>query len=326
MADIESGSGEGESTSTATPLDSIFSASKSSAAEPASSDEKETEKEPVKEEASQKIPEGTSSPDEKQDDKAKDAEKQTSDVKKESKKAPDVKTDVKQEGTPTPEELAKKAEDEAKAKWDNEENPYFKRYRDTATNWQKEHQEKLQLQNAVAQMQQEVVTLRKIAEGTYDPEKDGPQQVAPETIAERALNVGKVLASRNAAVTQYGAEEVGTRLAEFSNLFAGNEIINKLVVDSDSPIFEAFRILDRYKFESKYGSTPADWHKSIRAEAEKELTEKIKAEVTAELMGRADKKQNTPRGLSSSRGSNGLGSNQNSKGKGPKSLGELFSR
>lgn len=316
---VENSADEGaESTSSdATPLEDLFSSEpveKSTSAKAKDSDE---------EEASQKLPVSESSPDEKQDDKAKAAEKQASDAKKDAKKQPDAKTDEKKGAEMSPEE---KAAQEAKAKWDNEENPYVKRYKDTAANWQKEHQEKLQYQSAISQLQQEVQTLRKIADGTYDPEVDAPKAVPHEVVAERALSVGKALASRNAAIEQYGSEEVASRLAEFNQVFESNEMINQLVINSDSPVHEAFRILNRYKFETKYGSTPDDWHKNIRAEAETELREKIKAEVTEELMGRADKKHGTPRGLSSSRGSNGVGNSQNSKGKGATPLNEIFSR
>ena len=321
MADLDNAEGSDESASpSATPLSDLFSHDSEPEAK-ASSAEDSKDKEPEKEEASQDFREVESSP-EKDDAKA-----------EKEKKPADQKPVAKPESKPADEKAeadkataAQAAEAEAKKKWESEENPYFKRFKDTANNWQKEHQEKLQLQSAVSQMQQEMVTLRKIADGTYDPEVDAPKPVSHETVAEKALNVGKVLASRNAAISQYGAEDVNVRLGEFSQLFDGNELINNLVLNSEAPVYEAFRILDSYKFESKYGSDPVSWHKNIRAEAETELREKLKAEITEELMGRADKKNNTPRGLSSSRGSNGLKSGQNSKGKGPAPLSDIFSR
>ena len=316
---------EGTSESSATPLSDIFSHnSEPEGDKPSSAAEKET-KDEGKEEASQKLPEDNSSPDPKGKDEKPKAEKQAADkdltAKSESKPA------AVKEGEPTPEEKAAKEAADAKAKWENEENPYFKRYKDTSSNWQKEHQEKLQLQGAVTQMQQEMATLRKIADGTYDPEVDDPaRRVTPEQVATHALGVGKALASKTAAIEQHGKDVVEERLAQFHEHFGTNPMVQSLVLNSESPVHEAFRILDRFNFETKYGSSPADWHKSIRAEAEKELREKIKAEVTEELMGRADKKNSTPRGLSSSRGSNGLKAGQNSSGKGPKSLEEVFSR
>ena len=312
-----SGDPEFSGSSQDTPLEDLFSQNPEPEDRKSSSADEDDGRKEKKEEASQKVPESEASP----------SDKKAEAKPKDEKKAADKDLPEKEETKPA-ESDEQKAEREAKEKWEQEDNPYFKRYKDTASNWQKEHQEKLQLQTAVSQMQHEMTLMRKIADGTYDPEVDNPQQpqVTPEMIAQKALNVGKVLASRNAAVAQHGAEEVDSRLAQFSQLFDGNEMINQIVLESEAPVQQAFHILERYKFESTYGSTPAEWHKNIRAEAEKELRVKIKEEVTDELMGRADKKQNTPRGLSSSRGSNGLSFGQNSKGKGQRPLSDIFSR
>jgi len=314
---------EGTSESSATPLDSLISHDPEPEESSSSSTPAKEAKDDEGDEASQKFPE--SSPDEKQADKGAKPEKQASDVKKDSEKTPDVKTDAKTEGEPTPEQKAAKEAEEAKKKWENDENPFFKRYRDTSASWQKEHQEKLQLQQAVTQMQQEMGVMRKIADGTYDPEVDDPaKHITPEAIASQALTVGKALSSKAAMIEQHGSEVVEQKLAQFHEHFGGNQMVQALVLNSDSPVHEAFRVMERLEFETKYGSSPADWHKNIRAEAEKELREKLKAEITEDLMGRADKKNNTPRGLSSPRGSNGL--KAGNKVAGPKSLGDIFSR
>ena len=323
MADVDN-AGELDSSSSQTPLDSLFSRDSEPDERESSSAHEADDKKGEKEEASQRLPADMSSPDEKPDDKKPKAAKK-SDSKPEDKQDAKgaLEGDESEKDTRTPEQ---KAEAEAKEKWEKDDNPYFKRFRDTQAGWQKEHQEKLQYQQAVQQLQQEMGILRKIADGTYDPEKDDPaKQIRPEKVATDALNVGKTIASRNAAISQFGEEAVNTRISEFNSLFQGHELINSLVVNADSPVHEAFRILDRYHFESKYGSDPSSWKKNISAEVEKELREKIKAEVTEELMGRVDQKNNTPRGLSSSRGSNGLKSSQNSKGKGPTPLKSLFS-
>jgi hypothetical protein len=322
MAVENEGEESSESTSSSTtPLSYLFShdaepeAKASSASEP---DDKEDEKE----EASQDFREVESSPE--KDDEKPEKEKKSADQKPVAK--PESKP-ADEKAAADKEAAAQAAEAEAKKKWENDENPFFKRYKDTAQNWQKEHQEKLQLQSAVTQMQQEVGMLRKIADGTYDPEVDDPaKSVTPEMIATQALSVGKAMASKTAAIEQHGKDVVETRLNEFHEKFGENKLIQSLVLNSESPVHEAFRILDRLNFETKYGSTPADIHKNIKAEVEKELRATLKTEITEELMGRADKKHNTPRGLSSSRGSNGLKTGQNSKGKGPTPLNDLFSR
>ena len=312
MAEAE---GSGESSGT-TPLSDIFGSGSEPGDSP-SADEKQSKAED-KDEGDQKFPAGDSSPDEKQDEKQEESEKPADDEKKEAKELPDEKSAEKKEEKPSQDD---------KSKWENEENPYFKRYRDTASNWNKEHQARLQLEGNLSQMQQEMVRLRKIADGTYDPETDDPaRQITPEVVASKALEVGKALASRTAAVQQFGEAKVNADLDEFHQVFGNHSMIQHLVMNSEAPVYEAFRILDRFKFETKYGSTPSDIHKNISAEVEKAVSARLRKEITEELMGKADKQKNTPRGLSSSRGSNGLGSNANSKGKGPTPLGEIFSK
>ncbi len=231
-------------------------------------------------------------------------EKQTDD----KSKMPDEK--------PADQKVEKKepASEDKKDKWESEENPFVKRYKDTAANWQKEHQEKLQLQGQVQQLAQEVTVLKKIADGTYDPQKDDPSlQVRPEDVAAQALNVGKMLSSKHAAVAQFGEESVMQRLTEFNELFGQNQIVQDIVTGSDSPVSEAFFILDRYHFEKKYGARPDDIYKNIRTEVEKEIEPEIRKKVTAEIMERFDKKKDTPRGLPP-RGSSGVKESQNSDG------------
>ena len=309
----------------ASPVSSLSEVFDSGSEQPAkASAEPETKDATEKDEGDQKFRAPDSSSTDEKSDKSEskpDADDEPADKEKVAKPAPDAAKD--KEDKPSKEDTEKVEKD----KWEAEDNPYLKRFRDTSANWNKEHQEKLAVQNQVAQMQREMATLRKIADGTYDPEKDDPaRQVSPEDVATRALNVGKVLASKNAAISQFGSEKVNTDLAEFNSVFEGHEMINNLVLSAESPVHEAFRILDRFRFEKKYGSTPVEWHKSIRAEAEKELRASLTKEITEKLLGRAEKKDNTPHGLSSSRGSNGLSSGQNSKGKGHSALEDIFTR
>jgi hypothetical protein len=312
--EVNTGSGdEGSSSSEATPLSDIFNNRPETNAD-ASSSEGDHEEE---DKGSQKFPESTSSSEESDESKEK-SEKESQDAKKDSKEKPDVKSDSeKKEDSTSQDEKAQKD------KWDVDDNPYKKRFQDTAANWNREHQENLQMRQAVSQMQQEMVTLRKMADGTYDPEKDAPPEVTHEQVASKALNVGKVLASKNAAISQFGKERVDSTITQFNQLFEGNKAVNDLVVNAESPIHEVFRIMDRYGFEAKYGSSPSDIHKAIRAEYDKEMRETIRKEVTDEIMGRVDKKKQHP-SFSSSRGSNGLGKGANSKSGGATPLSKIF--
>lgn len=312
MSEADGGS-EG-STPAVTPLSDVFdNTSSEPASHDASADEKDDEK--TEEKASQKLPESVSSSD---DDKSKsDEQKGKPEEKPAEKKAEKPEISKAKEGD--------KPSDEKKAEqWESEENTYKKRFQDTSANWNKEHQEKLQLQQAVAQLQQESTVLRKIADGTYDPEKDDPRaSITPETIATQALRAGKTLASHNAAVEAFGAETVEADLAEFHNLFGNNSQVQALVLNHDSPVYEARRIMDRVRFEKQYGSTPTDWKKNIRAEVEKELKDSMRKELTEEIMGRVDKKKGHP-AFSSSRGSNGMGKDAKPNSNGPVPLKKLF--
>jgi hypothetical protein len=131
------------------------------------------------------------------------------------------------------------------------------------------------------------------------------------------------MASHQAALDQFGAEKVNAVVGEFNQLFGADQMINKIVLQSKSPIHEAMRIMDRYHFEQKYGSTPAEWHKSIRVEADKELRESIRKELTEEIMGKMDKKKAHP-SFSSSRGSNGLGKGTKPNSSGRTPLKDVF--
>src|SRR5689334_4644864 len=176
MAELESGASE-SSAPAATPLSDMFDNKPSESASSEASTEKENES--SEEKGSQKFLE-TESSSEKSDEKKETDEKESPESKTDPKEKVPAKSDPKKEEKPSDD---KKAAD----KWDTEENPYKKRFQDTSANWNKEHQEKLQHQSAVAQLQQENAILRKIADGTYDPEKDDPRaSITPEVIANKA--------------------------------------------------------------------------------------------------------------------------------------------
>lgn len=321
MADIEESveSGEGEESSASeepTPLSDVFSGRSAPASKEASEKEKPAEDD-EKEEGDQKFRADESSSDDDEESDEKSDEKDEKSDEKPADKKPDAKKADDQKGE-------KKEDKPSDDKWESEDNPFKKRWKDTVATQNKEHQELLNTRDAILKLQQDNTILKKMVDGTYDPEKDNPQaQFTPQNIAAKAIEVGKALASKTAAVQQFGAEKVEADLNEFHQLFGKNDLVQHLVLNSESPVHEAFRYLERYRFESKYGSTPADWHKNIRAEAEKELTDRLTKEITERIMGRVEKKKNTP-SFSSSRGSNGLGKDAKPKGTGPTPLKEIF--
>lgn len=311
------GSGEATSSSSEpTPLSEVLNPSESHAQASEDTDEEES----TEEKGDQKFPAGEASSDEKSAKSEETDEKESPEPKSDSKEKVPAKSDSK-------EKEEKPSDDKApKDKWDVEDNPFKKRFQDTASNWNKEHQEKLQLQQQMQQMQQDMVVLRKIADGTYDPEKDNPTaHITPEFVASKALEVGKAISSKHAAVAQYGQEKVDADLAEFHSLFGSNQQIQNLVLNHEAPVYEAFRILERYRFEKQYGDSPQKIRESIRAEYEKEMRETLKKEITDEIMGRVDKKKSHP-SFSSSRGSNGLGKGAKPNRSGPTPLKDVFGR
>ena len=308
MADAPAGESQQSS------LSEVFDVSSKPATEPVATASEDNKENLLDKDESK--PEGTEKSDDKstpeKDDKSKEKPLEPEKTSDKSKKD-DVEKKGDEKKTLASEEEKVAIEKAAKEKWESEENPFFKRFRDASAYANREHQENLQLKQQVTKLSQDMQILQKKADGTYDPEKDDPvKQIRPEDVATQALNVGKMLASKNAMVAQHGAEKVNATLDEFTQTFGDNEMIQAVVLGSESPVSEAFRILDRYKFEQKYGTSPDDWRKNLRTEIEAELRPAIEKEVTDKLMQRADKKKNTPQGLSSARGSNGLDNPQNS--------------
>lgn len=304
MADIEGTETSNEGTTEdpdRSPLDSLFSHESPKDDPESSPDEDEGEKTDTKDSKpegalTKGFPEGD--PEASPEKDAKDKPK--ADQKKKPEKTPDEKQETDKEDAQD-----EKASDQKEP--DDEQKVLHKRLRDTQADWQAEHREKLQLQQQLHQAIERINVLTKIADGTYDPEKDDPQkQITPEFVASKSLQVGKALTSRNLANEQFGTEVVESKLAEFHQLFNSNRMVQDLVLNSDSPVHEAFRILDRYHFEKTYGSKPEDWKKSIRAEVEKELRDTLKKEITEQLTEQLSKKKTTSRAFTSSRGSSGV--------------------
>jgi hypothetical protein len=314
----------GESPST--PLTDIFGSVPQHGVENEPSAVENKPKEEVKDEGDQKFPVSESSPtDDESADEADESEEDDEQETDDDEPASDDKPDEKKAESKEKEE--KPADDKAKDKWETDENPFVKRFRDTAANWNREHQQNLALVQQMQQMQRDMVVLRKMADGTYDPETDDPsRQITPEVVAKHALVKGSAAASRAAVVREIGEEAFNSKYTEFNTLFNDNPLVQQVVLESESPVHTAFEFVDRFHFERKYGNNPKKIYEAIKAEITKELESSLRKTLTEEIMGKVDKKKNTPRGLSSSRGSNGMESRSNSnKGKGPTPLKEIFS-
>lgn len=319
-----------EANASATDLSSIFSAG-SSGPEPSKTPEKEKDESPVPAST-----EDTSSPDKKDEVKKPKKDKLPDDSSKEDTPPADKKKDSpadkgEKKDKPADKDASKTYAPESKDAPDKEEaskdDPFEKRWKDTAKAWNTEHQARLQLETQFKDQAKQLDQLKKqLADPDYDPEKD-PQYAGPtpEEIAAASLMAGKALASRNAAYSQHGKEKVDAELAEFGQIYGKSEAIAHVIRSSENPVAEAMAIMDRHRFEKQYGITPAQIKENIRKEFETELCKTIRAELVAELREGKSLKDGVVKGLSDSRGGNGT---DDSKSKGEivnTPLGEIFS-
>lgn len=224
----------------------------------------------------------------------------------------------KEEVSDTPEEKT--------SPWESDDNPYRKRYRDASAYANREHQAALQTQGQLSELNHKVTVLQKMADGTYDPEKDNAlPQPSAEDIAVTAMNAGKSAASRAAAYKEYGEETTNVRLEEFHQLFSDNPMIQAMVLQHESPVYRALSILDKFHFEKKYGSDPKAIYAGIKKEVLAEAEKEMRARITEEIKAGFNKRKSTPTGLSFARGSNGLEGNAN-KSHTQRPLEDLFGR
>jgi hypothetical protein len=298
----------------ASTLQSIFDNSASEAPK------KDASAEPEKVEE-KKQPEGAPADQKKSDDKKgepdKDSSPPASDSKKsaDDKKQPDDKKDAGKEKDDKSKEKKDDKKDDKKedqqkkddsSKWETEDNPFVKRFKDTHAWGNQEHQKSLQLASQNQQLARENEILKKKAEGKWTEEDEKANEVTPEQIAQASLNAGKALASRNAAYQIVGKEKTDAVLTEFYQIFGEDSTIQDVVMRSESPVLEAFNIMNRYHFEQKYGDNPKAIFDAIEKEVKEKYRKELRDEITQELMSAADKKKKNPEGLSSGKGDNGV--------------------
>lgn len=285
---------------------------------------------------------GESEPEESQEEKDSSSEA-TPEKKEEAKKEPNDKPELDESSSPSDEqeeEEEPKEPDKQKAAPSDEKKPeekkedkkpsdesFEKRWKDTHTAWNREHQENIQLRNTLQQQAQDVEILKKKVAGTWTEADEQANSVTPESIATASLNVGKALASRNAAYRMRGQEKVDSELAEFHTLFEGNPIVQATVVGSESPVLQALDIMERYRFETKYGADPKSMYENIEKEVRGKVEKELRKSITEELLEGKKKKDGAPTGLSSSRGSSGLeGKSNDNVDKGPQPLEAIFGK
>lgn len=286
-------------------LDSIFSGG--SKPVPEEKDKKEEKKPPKKDDKKSDKP----SPDDKSEKAKKDKEdKPEKDDKKSDKEEPKKKSD-KEEGDDSTDdssddskESTDKKEDKAKDDpWESDDNPYKKRYKDTANYATQRQQELADQRREFDGLKHQLEVMQKKQDGTWTEEDERRETVQPEDVARTALRAGKAVASRESAYETYGKEQVDAVLGEFHKLFGENSMIQDSVMNSANPVMSAFRILNRHNFEKKYGDTPEKQHAAITKEVTDELQKKIRKEILDEIREGKKLKDENVEGMSSSRGS-----------------------
>ena len=195
-----------------------------------------------------------------------------------------------------------KKEDDNKSSvnWDADDNPYKKRYHDTAK-WANSVNQEL------AGIKKDVSIANKKLDGTYDAEAEAKAEVPdPNQIAQTSEIRGKVAASAAMAEDKYGKEYVQKMIfaenAPFRQ-YDNDPYVQSRVLSSNAPVMEAIRIMKEREFFGKYGHEPEAIEAKIRDTFEKELTDKITKQVTADLMKRIDEKGKQVTGLNNARGS-----------------------
>lgn len=240
------------------------------------------------------------------------------------------KSEIKSEGEPVTDEKKAAGEDDKSKKAEDDKSqppdPYEKRWKDTAQWANSVNQQNQALQQQLANTNRELAILKKqVADPDYDPATDpalaGP---SPEETATAALQYGKVVASREAAYGQFGKDQVNEQLNEFNQIFANNEMVQRHVLNHESPTYRALEILEDFKFNQKYGFKPTERYENIKKEVLADARKTLRKEIMDEIEAGATKKSKTTEGLSKVRGGNGTekGRQDNTSPQTP--LGQLF--
>ena len=136
-----------------------------------------------------------------------------------------------------------------------------------------------ELTKANQSMQEEIAILKAKLDGTYQE----PAQPSPEQIKAMAEFAGREQASRALAEERYGEDKVFERIfkkdSEFAELLKQRPSVMWDVQQSAQPTLEAWRQLDKYAFETKYGADPTKWVDAILNEHKPKLLDELRAQL-----------------------------------------------
>lgn len=303
---------------------------------------------PEKEESKEDKTQEEAKPDEKSEEKVEEKKEEPA-PKEEEKEAklekdtPSKEKPLKVDATEEPEKKEEKEEDQLKASsklseaekqktspikqdkldWESADNPYRKRYADTAKWANQKNQENLDNQRKYDVLLKQVDNIHKKIDGTFDENVDNVPAPSLSLEEERldSESVGRAKSSRLAADQQFGKEVVDKYLEDFELLYGQDKIMQHDVLHSDMPVLSAIQTVQGYHFSQKYGTDPDKVVDNIRQEVKKELEPQIRKEESERIMGRIDNAEGNSEGLSKVKGSAASGETAQP---GDTSLNELF--
>ncbi len=215
-------------------------------------------------------------------------------VKEETKQVEEAKVEAK---TEVKEE--KKEEPKPQADWDADDNPYKKRY------WQtQQYSTTVQQQNAELKKQLEVIN--KKLDGTYDPAEEAANQVPVDQMTAAAEVRGKAVASRDNVIEwakANGKDEtwVDKQIEAFDRTLGQDPLNQVRVLKSNSPIMEAFKIMQEHSHRQKWGKDFGEMEKNIRADEAKKFETKLDELVNKRLEERLKNIGKQPTGIREAR-------------------------
>lgn len=244
----------------------------------------------------------------------------------------------------TPEELAaeKKPDgDKSKDKKDEtpapaEETKQLQSRLEETRNWGRQlNQQNQDMRKIIESQAQQLQVIQKKLDGTWTDEDEAAlhKGESQEDVATRAVVAGKALASRAAALREFTAEHggdvakasaaLGQALSEYDALFGQNPMMLQIISNDESPVHAMLHMVERHKFETKYGSTPKHWVENITKEARATLEKEIRKQVLADIRTGKQKAADAPETLANT-GSGDHGDSGKLKEEKPEPLKSLF--
>jgi hypothetical protein len=125
----------------------------------------------------------------------------------------------------------------------------------------------------------------KVLEAKMDGTYIEPPSPSPETVEELKLWQERVKVDNAHMIQQYGEEEVQRRIwdpqSPYMQLEKSDPLIAERMRRATRPVEEAWKIVERFEFEQKYGTEPDAIKAAIIAEYKQQLEQELTAELKA---------------------------------------------